>query len=178
MEKVCMDEWSLVYQVRWFVWIPLSLAEELVELFMALFGLGSLGTGLAYLLGLVSLPLYRQTSTWMILLELLLSAWLAWYGLRGSWQAILALFTPGLEYQGILDKITSRQIPGSHGGYRTWELRAGDLSWEIGKAFNETLALQLEGRPVRIQYRRGTHAITRLWIGPAGDRHHPVGPAT
>ena len=32
-----MDEWSLVYQVRWFVWIPLSQAEELVELFMALF---------------------------------------------------------------------------------------------------------------------------------------------
>ena len=170
-----MEEWSLVYQVRWFVWIPMSLAEELVELFMAAIGLGSLGTELAFLLGFISLPLDRQTSIWLLLVELLLAAWLTWYGLRGSWRAILALFTPGRVYQGPLEKITSRQIPGSHGGYRIWELSAGGESWEIGKAFNETLALQLKNRPVRIEFRRGTHTITRLWSGPAGDQpHHAV----
>ncbi len=158
-----MEDWSLVYQVRWFVWIPMSIAEEIVELFMAVLGLGGLVTGAAYLSGRVSLPKSEPMPVWLSLIALLFSAWLAWQGLRGSWRVILALFTPGLVYEGPLDSVLTRHVSGSHGGYRSWVLTAGDQSWETGRAFHESLAVKIQDVPVRIQYRRGTNEITHIW---------------
>ena len=167
-----IEDWSLVYQVRWFIWIPMSLYAEIVELFMAVLGLGGVGTGLAYLFGMISLPTNESMPTWLFFIELLLAAWLAWSGLRGSWGAILALFTPGMVYEGPLDKITTRHFSSPQGGYRGWVLTAGDKSWEIGKVQNETLDTKIEGKQVRIQYRRGTNEITHLWTKSNEHKHH------
>jgi len=165
------EEWLLVYQVRWYAWVFLSLYDVIVESFMAILGLGGLGFGIAALFGLVSMPFNKTMPTWqsygIFFVELLFAAWIGWNGLRGMWAELLAIFTPPLMFQGTLEQITTEMQMGRNIEYPVRVLKFADKTWEIyerdfdrGSHTWQVMA----GREVRIQYRRGTEQITELSV--------------
>jgi hypothetical protein len=171
LEKSVKEEWLLVYQERWYVWIPLSLYDVSVELFMAILGFGGFGTGIGYLLGFVSIPNIKTTPAWQFyggtFSVLLFAAWLGWNGLRGAWIEIQAVFTPALVFEGTLDQITTEIRSGKNTNYPVRVLKAGDKTWEIykGDLDHSAHSWQIKaGKQVRIQYRRGTEQITHISV--------------
>ena len=178
MEKLS-GEWSPIYQAQWYVWILLSLYSVIVELFMAILGLGGLGYGIAALIGLVSLPLDKSMPGWqaygIFFIEMIFAAWLGWSGLRNSWAEFLAVFTPSLMHEGRLDQLSDEVRHGTRADYHVWVIKSRDKSWEIHKRdldhAHHSSQLSL-GREIRIQYRRGTEQITHLWIKANHKRQH------
>ena len=165
------EEWLLVHQAPWYVWIPLSLYGVIVELFMAIIGLGGFGYGIASLLGIVSMPIIKTNPAWqsygIFFVEMLFAAWLGWNGLRGMWAEILAVFTPPLTFEGTLDQLTAEVRQGKNAGYRVWVLKFAEKTWEIAKLDVERTPFSSHvtvGKEIRIQYRRGTEQITQLWV--------------
>ena len=57
-------EWVLIYQVRWYAWIPLSLYAVIVELFMAIMGLGALGFGSTAVFVVFPMHIANTTPSW------------------------------------------------------------------------------------------------------------------
>lgn len=164
-------EWVLIYQVRWYAWIPLSLYAVIVELFMAIMGLGALGFGIAALFGVVPMPIAETSPAWqsygIFALELLFAAWLGWSGLRGARSEILAVITPPRIFEGKLDELNAEVRQTKNASYGVWVLKFADKSWEIAKRDVDRTPFRTQvatGKQIRIQYRRGTEQITELWV--------------
>jgi hypothetical protein len=100
------------------------------------------------------------------------AAWLGWNGLRGMWSELLAIFTPPLIFEGILNQITSEMRRGRNIDYPVRVLRFVNKTWEIYKRDFDRGSHTWQvtaGKEIRIQYRRGTEGITRLWVKSKGS---------
>jgi hypothetical protein len=168
------DEWLLVYQVRPNSWLYLGLYEIVVEIFMAIIGLGGLFAGIGFLLGFVSIPAGDSaTPAWqyygMLALSLLFAAWLAWNGLRQAWDQLRAIFSHPLIFEGTLEERALVERSGVRVNYRVWMLKFTERTWEIYKRDVEHTSFSARvtvGSQIRIQYRQGTEQITHLWARP------------
>ena len=174
-----MEDWKLIYQVRWYAWIPLNLYGIIVELFMAVIGIGGLGYGIAGLFRFEDLPIDKSLPAWqaygIFTIEMIFAAWLGWTGLRSAWAELLAIFTPPLLHEGKLDQLTDEIRHAKSTDYHVWVLKSGDKAWEIYKRDldHAHASSQLQpGREIRVQYRRGTEQITQLWVRSKQERHH------
>jgi len=163
-----MEEWLLVYQTHW-SWVFLSLYDVIVELFMAIVGLGAFGYGILTLLGFASIPFDKTIPTWqsyeILTLEIVFAVWLGWSGLRGMWAELLAIFAPPLVFEGTLNQITTEMRSGKNIDYPVRVLKFADKTWEIYKRdLDRALHASqiMSGREIRIRYRRGTEQITQL----------------
>lgn len=166
-----MEEWTSAYRAHWYVWIPLSLYDVIVEIFMAIIGLGGFGYGIAALLGFVPMPFDKSMPPWqsygIFFIEMIFATWLGWNGLRGAWAELLAVLTLPLLHEGRLDQLSDEVRSGTHVDYHVWVLKSGNRTWEIYKRDldqGQHSSQIIVGREIRIQYRRGTEQITQVWV--------------
>lgn len=163
-------EWVLVYQALPTAWLPLALYDIVVEIFMAILGLGGLFAGIGFLLGFVSIPRDSAMPAWqfyaLLALSWLFAAWLAWNGLRHTWAQLRAIFTPPLIFEGTLEQRTLVKRFGVRVDYHVWVLKFAARTWKILKRDVERTSFSTRvtvGTQIRIQYRQGTEQITHLW---------------
>jgi hypothetical protein len=164
------NKWLLVYQARRSSWLPLGLYDVVVEIFMALIGLGGLFAGIGFLLGFIPIPRDSTTPAWQfygtLALSLLFAAWLAWNGLRHAWNQLRAIFTSPLIFEGILEERSLVKRSGVRVSYHIWVLKFAERTWEIPKRDVERTSFSTHvtvGSQIRIQYRQGTEQVTHLW---------------
>ena len=93
----------LVHEVLWSRWVPGGLYAEVLELFMALLGVGALAWGLAFLLGWLPSQCVPVVKDWSAIatravfgLELQFAAALAWWGIHGAWAQLLDVVCPSV----------------------------------------------------------------------------------
>jgi hypothetical protein len=166
-------DWLLVYQTRRSSWLLLGLFDIVVEIFMAIIGLGGLFAGIGSLLGYIPIPRDSETPDWqfygMLVLSLLFAGWLAWNGLNHARNQFCAVFAQPLIFEDVLEERSLVERPGVRGNYHIWVLNFAERTWEIPKRDVERTSFSTRvtvGRQIRIQYRQGTKQVTHLWVRP------------
>jgi hypothetical protein len=170
-KDIILPEWQLMYQVRWYGWILMTAYSIVVELFMSIISVSSLGLGFCLLLGWLPPgfdPSLGNLRWYQVVFVMVLAGWLGSQAVPGLWAEVVDLFAPNCTFEGPLDSIQVVVHPTKNGSYKAWQLCAGGEYLEI--AFHDSSnRFEFErqvtaGRQVRLRYRRGTNLVTNLAV--------------
>jgi len=163
------NEWKLIYQEKWYKWVPMTLLSSVYDGFIITCCLGFLVVFLLAQFGVISDDGFdSEKYSWYLLpVVLLFAAWLGWKASVNEKNDILDLLLPGATCEGRFEKLEEKQFSGSHGGYHATLITVSGTEWTLP---NRPLSIGPEryGDRLRLKYRRGSKTVTHLWLQQTG----------
>lgn len=161
-----MREWTPIYRLPWYYWVPIDVYECVIGLALGVFSMGVLAVAVGRGAGLIPPDAVLELGWYELLIGIAVAIFLTWVTFWSTLTGFLDLVFPARSFEGPLHRLERRHHRGKLGGFHVWQLTSGDQTWDIPCAdtpadFAEKLK---SGSKVRITYRRGTSLVTGVCI--------------